>query len=99
MNVFEKPYFEFAILKLVLKHLNYSVIFKKNLNCEFESLVFQALINNIQAELDSLRDTSTHQKKRVVEMMSSLLKDLGDIGAIVGGSAAENKVRSHMIRN
>lgn len=46
----------------------------------------------MQTELDSLKDASTHQKKRVVEMMSSLLKDLGDIGAVVGGSAAENKV-------
>lgn len=48
-------------------------------------------LNNMQTELDSLKDASTHQKKRVVEMMSSLLKDLGDIGAVVGGSAAENK--------
>lgn len=46
----------------------------------------------MQAELDSLRDTTIHQKKRVVEMMSSLLKDLGDIGAVIGGNASENKV-------
>ncbi|XP_013089022.1 kinesin heavy chain-like isoform X1 [Biomphalaria glabrata] len=51
-------------------------------------------ISNLQAELESLRDSSSHQKKRVVEMMSSLLKDLGDIGAVIGGSASENKPNS-----
>ncbi|BFZ02552.1 hypothetical protein BsWGS_05591 [Bradybaena similaris] len=51
-------------------------------------------INSIQAELDSLRDISVYQKKRVVEMMSSLLKDLGDIGAVIGGNAAEIKLNS-----
>ena len=49
-------------------------------------------INGIQSELDSLKDSSSHQKKRVVEMMTSLLKDLGDIGTVIGGNAAENKV-------
>ena len=29
-------------------------------------------------------------------MMSSLLKDLGDIGAVVGGNAAENKVNHQL---
>uniref|UniRef100_A0A0B7AFD1 Kinesin-like protein n=1 Tax=Arion vulgaris TaxID=1028688 RepID=A0A0B7AFD1_9EUPU len=51
-------------------------------------------ISSIQAELEVLRDSSTHQKKRVVEMMSSLLKDLGDIGAVIGGNTAENKPNS-----
>ncbi|GFN78132.1 kinesin-like protein [Plakobranchus ocellatus] len=50
--------------------------------------------NTLQAELDALRETTSHQKKRVVEMMTSLLKDLGDIGAVIGGNAAENKPNS-----
>lgn len=48
-------------------------------------------VNVLQSELEQLRDTSLHQKKRVTDMMVSLLKDLGDIGGIIGGSAAENK--------
>ena len=62
------------------------------------NVVLQLKVNTIQAELDSLRDSSTHQKKRVVEMMTSLLKDLGDIGAVIGGNAAENKVVRFFLR-
>lgn len=49
-------------------------------------------MNGLQSELEQLRDSSLHQKKRVTDMMISLLKDLGDIGGVIGGSAAENKV-------
>lgn len=50
-----------------------------------------AKLNSLQSELESLKDSSLHQKKRVTDMMISLLKDLGDIGAVIGGNAAENK--------
>jgi len=53
-----------------------------------------AKINSVQSELDALKDSSSHQKKRVVEMMSSLLTELGDIGAVIGGTAADNKPNS-----
>lgn len=36
-----------------------------------------------------------HQRKRVTEMMMSLLKDLGDIGTIVGGNTAETRVSKY----
>ena len=31
-----------------------------------------------------MRDSSTHQKKRVVDMMTNLMKDLADIGSSIG---------------
>ncbi|KAL5006438.1 hypothetical protein ScPMuIL_015244 [Solemya velum] len=49
-------------------------------------------LSMLQGELDQLRDSTLHQRKRVTEMMMSLLKDLGDIGTIVGGNAAETKL-------
>ena len=48
-------------------------------------------MNNLQAEVQQLKDNSVHSKKRVFEMMMSLLKDLGDIGSVVGGNASEFK--------
>ncbi|XP_064613809.1 kinesin heavy chain-like [Liolophura sinensis] len=67
-----------------------------NKNKENESLSEElssklSTLNSVQNELDSLKDSTLHQRKRVTEMMASLLKDLGDIGGIVGGNAAESK--------
>ena len=55
--------------------------------------VFQSLLNSLQSELDSLKDSSLHQRRRITDMMMSLLRDLSDIGTIVGGNSAETKVR------
>ena len=35
-------------------------------------------------ELQQVRDSSTHQKKRVIDMMTNLMKDLADIGSSIG---------------
>ena len=31
-----------------------------------------------------MRDSSSHQKKRVIDMMTNLMKDLADIGSSIG---------------
>lgn len=54
--------------------------------------LFQSQMNSIEAECSQLRDNNLHQRKRIMEMMVSLLKDLSEIGVIVGGHAAEIKV-------
>jgi len=48
-------------------------------------------LNNIEAELQSIKDASSLQKKRTTEMMISLLKDLSEIGTVVGGNASDLK--------
>ncbi|KAG1664914.1 Kinesin heavy chain [Nymphon striatum] len=48
-------------------------------------------LNNTQNELQGIKDSTLHQRKRVTEMLTNLLKDLGEVGVVVGGSAAEIK--------
>merc|ERR1712223_86558 len=43
----------------------------------------QSQLNSIQSELHSLRESSNHQKKRINEMLRSLLTDLGEVGSVV----------------
>ena len=46
----------------------------------------QTLLTSLDSELQKLKEMSNHQKKRVTEMMSSLLKDLAEIGIAVGSN-------------
>ncbi|XP_030370709.1 kinesin heavy chain [Scaptodrosophila lebanonensis] len=49
----------------------------------------QTLLNTTSTELQQLKDMSTHQKKRITEMLTNLLRDLGEVGqAIAPGDSA-----------
>ncbi|XP_063975774.1 kinesin heavy chain isoform X1 [Diachasmimorpha longicaudata] len=50
-----------------------------------ELLAKQTALNSTISELQQLRDMSTHQRKRTAEMLTNLLKDLGEIGVTIGG--------------
>lgn len=43
----------------------------------------------MQGELQQMKDSSVHQRRRMNEMLFSLLSDLGEVGNVVGGSAGE----------
>jgi len=53
----------------------------------------QSQLNTIQSDLTTLRESSNHQKKRINEMLRSLLTDLGEVGTVIckNNSASELK--------
>lgn len=59
-----------------------------NDNCIFIHVMVhhQSSLASIDSELQKLKEMTNHQKKRVTEMMSSLLKDLAEIGIAVGSN-------------
>uniref|UniRef100_A0A665VID3 Kinesin-like protein n=1 Tax=Echeneis naucrates TaxID=173247 RepID=A0A665VID3_ECHNA len=73
--------------------LNYD---QKSQEVEIKTREFEALseelneksssLASIDSELQKLKEMTNHQKKRVTEMMSSLLKDLAEIGIAVGSN-------------
>ncbi|CAF1056838.1 unnamed protein product [Rotaria sp. Silwood1] len=48
-------------------------------------------LNGIREELESLREASQTQRKRFLDMIIVLLRDVGDIGSIMGGQMNEQK--------
>jgi kinesin family member 5 len=51
----------------------------------------KASLNGIREELEGLREGSQSQRKRFLEMIVVLLRDVGDIGSILGGQMNEQK--------
>lgn len=49
-------------------------------------ILHQSSLASIDSELQKLKEMTNHQKKRVTEIMSSLLKDLAEIGVALGSS-------------
>lgn len=56
----------------------------------------QTLLNTTTSELQQLKDMSTHQKKRINEMLTNLLRDLAEVGQALatGDSAVDMKMNS-----
>uniref|UniRef100_A0AAQ6ICW0 Kinesin-like protein n=1 Tax=Anabas testudineus TaxID=64144 RepID=A0AAQ6ICW0_ANATE len=52
---------------------------------------------SIDSELQKLKEMTNHQRKRVTEMMSSLLKDLAEIGIALGSSDIKQQDSSGLI--
>ncbi|XP_022244215.1 kinesin heavy chain-like isoform X2 [Limulus polyphemus] len=48
-------------------------------------------LNASQNDLQQQKDQNVHQKRRITEMLSNLLKDLGEIGNVIGGKPTDMK--------
>lgn len=57
-----------------------------------ELLQKQSALNNVQSELQQLKDMSAHQKKRINEMLSNLLRDLSEVGQALAADQNEMKL-------
>lgn len=58
---------------------------KENESLTEELMQKQSSLNSASSELQQLKDMSTHQKRRITEMLTNLLKDLAEIGVAIGG--------------
>uniref|UniRef100_A0A182YK72 Kinesin-like protein n=1 Tax=Anopheles stephensi TaxID=30069 RepID=A0A182YK72_ANOST len=52
----------------------------------------QGTLNSVQSELQQLKDMSTHQKKRINEMLTNLLRDLSEVGQALAADQNEMKM-------
>uniref|UniRef100_A0A8C5MCL8 Kinesin-like protein n=1 Tax=Leptobrachium leishanense TaxID=445787 RepID=A0A8C5MCL8_9ANUR len=55
------------------------------------------ILSSLDSELQKLKEMTNHQKKRATEMMTSLLKDLAEIGIAVGSNDVKQPEVSGMI--
>ncbi|XP_054285876.1 kinesin heavy chain isoform X2 [Macrosteles quadrilineatus] len=60
---------------------------KENEQLTEELMQKQSTLNTTSSELQQLKDMSTHQRRRITEMLTNLLKDLGEIGVAIGGES------------
>lgn len=56
------------------------------------NILIQSAFTTATAELQQLRDLSAHQRKRIAELLTNLLRDLAEIGAAVGGTELDFKL-------
>ncbi|XP_023264781.1 kinesin-1 heavy chain-like isoform X1 [Seriola lalandi dorsalis] len=80
---------------------------QKSQEVEIKSQEFEALseelneksssLASIDSELQKLKEMTIHQKKRFTEMMSSLLKDLAEIGIAVGSNDIKQQESTGLI--
>ncbi|XP_052901185.1 kinesin heavy chain isoform X2 [Anopheles moucheti] len=52
----------------------------------------QGTLNTVQSELQQLKDMSSHQKKRINEMLTNLLRDLSEVGQALAADQNEMKM-------
>jgi hypothetical protein len=63
----------------------FTAAFLENLVLIFLFRIRQATLQALENEVALLRESASVQKKRLSDAVASLLKDLGDIGNVIGG--------------
>ncbi|KRY23016.1 Kinesin heavy chain [Trichinella patagoniensis] len=50
------------------------------------------MLNEVQSELQQIKEGTAVQKRRIQDMLSNIVRDLCEVGSIIGGNIAEMKV-------
>lgn len=66
-----------------LNHCVHITVYSNMLTCCL-IVTLQKSLNAIETEVSHMKEVNEHHKKRIAEMMTSLLKDLAEIGVAVG---------------
>ncbi|XP_045601943.1 kinesin heavy chain isoform X3 [Procambarus clarkii] len=67
---------------------------KENETLNEELTEKQTALTSMQGELQQMKDSSVHQRRRMNEMLFSLLSDLGEVGNVVGGTAGDLSIKN-----
>lgn len=59
--------------------------------------LLQTLLSTVERDLAMLQEVSGHHKKRSAEILSMLLRDLGEIGTVIGTTDLKTVRTSEMI--
>lgn len=59
------------------------------------TFLLQAVLNEVQAELQQIQEGTTVHKRRVQDMLANILRDLSEVGSLVGGNVADMKVSAY----
>lgn len=59
----------------------------------------QTTLTTTQRELSQLQELSNHQRKRATEILNLLLKDLGEIGGIIGTNDVKTVSRTSVLHS
>lgn len=54
-------------------------------------------MNEVQAELQQIQEGTSVHKRRVQDMLANILRDLSEVGSLVGGNVADMKVRDAIL--
>lgn len=57
----------------------------------------KSLLNEAQTELQEMKDFSSVHKRRVQDMLANILRDLSEVGSVMGGGASDFKASFYLL--
>ncbi len=64
----------------------------------FECIGFQTMLNDVQSELEQIKEGTVMHKRRTQDMLSNILRDLVEVGTIVGSDMKVSDIKCHLTK-